>query len=83
MKKPIVIVSDHALVRYIERVLGVDVETLRREIGRRVDRGAELGACGVEIDGWLYKLSDGTVTTVLEASRPDLRRGRQRRERPE
>lgn len=80
MKKPIVIVSDHALVRYIERVLGVDVETLRREIGRRVDRGAELGACGVEVDGWLYKLQDGTVTTVFEASRPDLRRGRQRPE---
>lgn len=83
MKKPIVVVSDHALVRYIERVLNIDVEQLRREIGRRVDRGVELGATGVEIEGFLYKLSDGHVTTVLEASRPDLRCGRQRRERPE
>lgn len=83
MKKPVVIVSDHALVRYIERVLGIDVETLRREIGRRVDRGAELGACGVVLDGFVYKLQDGTVTTVMVASQPDRRCGRQRRERPE
>lgn len=83
MKKPIVVVSDHALVRYIERVLGLDVEQLRREIGRRVDRGVELGATGVEIGGYVYKIADGHVTTVLDASRPDLRHGRQRRERAE
>lgn len=83
MKKPIAIISDHAVVRYLERVMKVDVERVRREIGRRVDRGAELGASGVEIDGLVFKLQDGTVTTVLEASRPDKRCGRQRRERPE
>ncbi|PQV56386.1 hypothetical protein LX70_02652 [Defluviimonas denitrificans] len=83
MKKPIVVVSDHALVRYIERVLKIDVETLRREIGRRVDRGVEMGVTGVEVDGFIYKLQEGHVTTVLEASRPDLRCGRQRKERPE
>lgn len=83
MKKPIAVVSDHALVRYIERVLGLDVEHLRREIGRRVDRGAGMGATGVEIDGFVYKMQEGTVTTVMPSSRPDLRCGRQRRERPE
>lgn len=79
MKKPIVVVSDHALVRYIERVLEIDVETLRRRIGRQVDRVVIEGAIAVTIDGFTYRLADGTVTTVLEASRPDLRLGRQRR----
>lgn len=83
MKKPIAIVSDHALVRYMERVLGIDVERMRREIGHRVDRGAELGACGVQLDGFIYRLQDMTVTTVLHASQPDIRTGRQRKERPE
>lgn len=83
MKKPVVTVSDHALVRYIERVLDIDVETLRREIGRRIDRVVVDGACGVTIDGYTYRLIDGTVTTVLETSRPDPRLGRQRRERAE
>lgn len=83
MKKPIARVSDHAVVRYLERVLGVDVEGHRRDIGHAVDRAASIGACGIVIGGFCYKMQDGVVTTVIPASRPDLRCGRQRRERGE
>ncbi|MCU9850368.1 hypothetical protein OEZ60_20495 [Defluviimonas sp. WL0024] len=83
MKKPITHVSDHAMIRYFERVLGIDVEHHRRLVGRRVDNAVELGASAVTIDGFQYRLQEGTVTTVLEASRPDIRTGRQRRERDE
>ncbi|SMH35978.1 hypothetical protein [Maritimibacter sp. HL-12] len=71
IKKPRVQVSDHAVIRYLERVPGMDVETIRREIGRKVDRGADLGACGVQIGGFVYKIRDGVVTTVLLASQPE------------
>jgi hypothetical protein len=83
MKKSVVIVTDHAVLRYLERVRGLDVEGLRREIGARIDRVAREGACGVILDGWEYRLADGFVVTVRAASEPDKRRGRQRRERGE
>ena len=34
MKKSIHPVSDHAVLRYLERVHGVDVEAVRREVDR-------------------------------------------------
>ena len=65
----IVVVTDHALLRYLERVVGIDVEELRRVITARVDRGAQLGACGVSVDGHTFVLSQGigrvAVTTVI------------------
>lgn len=74
MKKSIATVTDHAVLRYLERVAGLDVERVRREIGRRVDRGAELGASGVVVDGIRYVLSPmGSVITVMIASREELR----------
>jgi len=83
MKKSRVAVSDHALIRYLERVYKLDVELVRRELGRKIDRTFREGACAVTIDGYTYRVADGTVTTVLLASRPDLRLGRQRAERGE
>lgn len=79
MKKSMATVSDHAVIRYLERVIGMDIETLRREIGHRVDRAAEMGATGCILDGFEYRMKEGNVTTVVEASRPDIRCGRQRR----
>lgn len=81
MKKPLIPVSDHALVRYFEHVLGVDMEAQRRRIGRRIDRAVGLGASSVVIDGFRYMIADGTVTTVVQVSRPDVRTGCQRQVR--
>lgn len=84
MKKPRVPVSDHAVLRYLERVGGMDIEGLRREIGHKVDLQLDHPeACGVIVAGFIYKIAGGVVTTVVAANRPDLRTGRQRRERPE
>lgn len=78
MKRPRISVTDHAVVRYLERVEGMDVERLRIEIGRIVERAAGLGANGVIVDGYRYVLADQAVTTVLTASKPDPRTGRKR-----
>lgn len=81
MKKPRVTVSDHAVLRYLDRVLGVDVEHLRRQIGQRVAHAAHQGACGIIIDGYSYKIENETVTTVLRAHRRERHLGPKRRGR--
>lgn len=70
MKKSRLRVSDHALVRYMDRVLGYDVEAVRRELASKVDAAdGHDGCCGVVIDGFSYKLVDDTITTVIQRNR--------------
>jgi hypothetical protein len=69
-------VTDHAIVRYLERVQGFDIERLRAEIGRRVEAAATVGASAVVIDGFAYAIrldAEGrpVVTTVQKHSNPD------------
>lgn len=72
MKRPRVRVSDHAVVRYLERVGGFDIERLRAEIARRVEAGVKAGACGVTIDGYSYRIRvdehGPVVSTILDAN---------------
>lgn len=81
MKKSRTHVTDHALLRYLERVQGVDIERIRRTIGARVDHAVAQGACGIIIDGFSYRIENNTVTTVLRAHRCDKRLGPKRRGR--
>lgn len=62
-------VTDHAVLREIQRVHGLDVEGIRRAIARKVARGMEKGAVGVLVDGVRYVLRDGRVVTVLDGPR--------------
>lgn len=78
MKKPIAHITDHAVLRYVERQLGIDVEALRTEIGRKVDAAVEAGACGVIVGGVEYRIEGISVVTVLKPGKPDRRIGRRR-----
>lgn len=62
-------VTDHAVLRHLERVQGVDVEAVRAEISRRTERGVRFGASSVLVDGFRYVLRGGNVVTVLHRSR--------------
>jgi hypothetical protein len=74
-------VSDHAVLRYLERVKGVDVKAARAEIAGLVASAEAHPACvAVRLDGWRFVIRDGTVTTVHRACQPDRRSGRQRGE---
>ncbi len=75
MKKPIHPVTDHALIRYLERVKGVNIEALRHEIGRIVDDGLNKGVCGVQSAGFTYRIEGGRVVTVYRSNRPNIRTG--------
>lgn len=76
MKTPRIHVTDHALVRYLERVRGSDIAALRAEIAARVEVGVDLGASGVRVDGFVYKLRGDTVVTIAPACQPNITNGR-------
>ena len=58
------VVTDHALVRHLERALGVDVDAIRREVLDIVEPGIERGASAVRSNGRAYLLADGVLVTV-------------------
>jgi hypothetical protein len=67
-------VSDHAVVRYLERVYGIDMDVIRAEIVTPVVQLAEGFGCGTVVGrhGCRVMIRDGVVTTVV----PKRRRGR-------
>lgn len=59
-------VSDHAVVRYMERVLGLDVDAIRREIltPERADM-IRFGAHVIKAPGYILRVENRVVVTVL------------------
>ena len=80
MKKPLAHVTDHAVLRYLERVKGIDIEAVRLELGHVVDRAVEKGAKGAIIDGIRYVLDGPTIITCTFVKEVPLR-GRSNRRR--
>lgn len=60
------VVTDHAVLRYLERAHGLDVEHFRAHIRELVTLGAAAGATGVIVEGVKFVLEGDTVVTVLE-----------------
>lgn len=84
MKKPRHTVTDHAVLRYLERVQGMDIEIVRRDLGRRIDALTEGhdGLCSVVVEGHRFIVRDNVVVTCTELHLPNRgqvgRRGRKR-----
>ncbi len=76
MKKSRVHVTDHAVLRYLERVHGVDMEGLRRRIGKTVDTAVKAGANGLMFEGVKYRLHKNTVITIVAGESIVKRRNR-------
>ena len=84
MKHPPLHITDHALLRYLERVAGVDVAAARADIARRVAVARDHdGLSGVQSDGFRYRIRGRTVCTVRSVHAADHRTGGKRREQPE
>ena len=59
-------VTDHAVIRYLERVKGIDIERIRKEIETPTVRAAlRIGASGVRSKGVQYVIKGGKIVTVL------------------
>ncbi|MFZ1680958.1 MAG: hypothetical protein WAT70_08040 [Rhizobiaceae bacterium] len=77
-------ISDHAVLRYLERAFGVDVGRIRRHLAGRAMSAAELGAVAVQFSGIKLALVDNgqaedgaadvVATTALHRSMPVHRR---------
>jgi hypothetical protein len=73
-------VSDHALIRFLERVGGMDVESVRMSIQVGLARAASSArALGdmdyvIKMDGHLYVVRNDIITTVLNPEDGDGRR---------
>lgn len=64
-------ISDHALLRYMERVQGIDVEDLKDDLLRRyptLKAALKSGATSITVDGISFVMKNGTVTSVIEGS---------------
>lgn len=58
-------VSDHAVLRYLQRVCGVDVDQVRRLIHAETETARAEGARGTTVNGIAYRLQQGYVTTCF------------------
>jgi hypothetical protein len=63
------IITDHALLRYLERVVGIDVGSHRRDMEEKLARAVELEAAALVSDGWRYTIIGCHVTTVMPRGR--------------
>lgn len=65
-------ISDHALVRWLERTGAMDLQPLREELARSLTRAAgaaaklEQARYLILADGLVYVVQQGTVVTVLD-----------------
>lgn len=84
MKKPRHSVTDHAVLRYLERVQGMDIEAVRRGIGRRIDALTEGhdGMCSVVIEGHRFIIVEDRVVTCTLTSEPKRGQGGRRGKKP-
>ena len=59
-------VSDHALLRYLERVYNLNIEEKRQEmLSDNVQSAIKAGATSINFDGVKFKVSDNVITTVI------------------
>lgn len=74
--KPKISVTDHAVLRWMERAYEIDIEAVRRKIRERVERAVEIaakldgeGTVTVSVDGLRFVVRSGTVVTITGAAR--------------
>lgn len=64
-------VSDHAIVRYLERVYGLDLDAVRREIMTpERETMIRMGAKRIVTDDHVYIIDNGVIVTVLYKKNP-------------
>lgn len=62
--------SDHALLRYLERVKGVDVESARREIMTpSIVAAVKAMATSVLVNGARFLVREGVIVTIMETEK--------------
>lgn len=75
-------VSDHAILRYLERAMGLNIQVVREHIIEVCDAAAAIGAVCVRTEGLRFEIANNAVTTVVpDGAIPDrtsLKRSQER-----
>lgn len=58
-------VSDHCILRYLERAMGLNIEIVRGHIAGICEGAAGIGASCVRSEGLKFEIVSNTVTTVV------------------
>lgn len=66
MRPPLIRVTDHALVRYLERVHDVPMGELRAGLARMCEPAFQLGASTLVADGHRFIMNNGALITVTK-----------------
>ena len=70
-------VTDHAILRYIERVLDFDLDQIRHRIRNICEEPAAAGAVAITYEGFTYMFSpDRTKVVTVKPAQPKNRKGR-------
>jgi hypothetical protein len=72
-------VTDHAVLRYLERVQGFDVEKVREHIAKLCSEAAAAGAKCVHAEGYKFEIGASAVVSVVPKERFPNRTRRERR----
>ena len=66
------IITEHALIRYMERVKGIDVESMRKEVvnNKIVDQITRLGSGTFPCGDYKIVVRDSIIVTVLCNEKP-------------
>lgn len=81
-RRDVVRVSDHALLRFLERAGGYDVEgfrtTIETSLKRAITAANDIGSTDLIIlaDGLTYVVKNNVVVTILDAATMPLTRAR-------
>lgn len=81
MKKPLkepIRVSDHAVLRYMERAMNLNVEIVREHIASICAEPASVGAVCVRTEGVRFEIANNTVITVAPDRSNPSKTGRER-----
>lgn len=65
MTKQMPPVTDHSVLRWLERVQGVDIEAIRLHIWEICAPAIKAGATCIRADGVKYEFQNGKVITVV------------------
>lgn len=57
-------VTDHCVLRYLERAKGVDIEAIRLHIAELCGPAARVGAASLKAEGVAFQISGSTVITT-------------------
>lgn len=74
MKRIPIKVTDHAVLRYLQRVKGIDIDAVKTEMALLVYGAETHPSCsGVICEGFRYAINHGTVITVTKVKLQPLK----------